>query len=189
MSATKKIDAAFAKFPPSTKEIVNKIRTLIHKTDSTINEGWKWGPAFEKNKLMMGLWGFKEHVSFVFYRGAEMSDKHKLFNYGFENAHNRVIKLRSMKDFNEKKFADYIKEAVKVDATGKKMVMNRTLVLPDDFAKWLSKNKKAKTFFDALPFTPKKEMVVLLNSAKQEETRKRRFEKITKSLLEGKKTF
>jgi hypothetical protein len=187
-SATKKIDAAFAKLPPFSKEIVNKIRALIHKTDPTIKEGWKWGPAFEKNKLMMGLWGFKNHVSFVFYRGAEMSDKHKLFNYGFDNAHNRVIKLTSMKDLNEKKYADYIREAVKLDATGK-MVMKRNLVLPEDFAKWLAKNKKAKTFFDSLPFTPKKEMVQLLNGAKQEETRKRRFEKITKSLLAEKKTL
>jgi hypothetical protein len=185
-SATKKIDLAFAKFPVHTQEIVNKIRALIHKTEPSVNEGWKWGPAFEKNGLIFGLWGFKEHVSFVFYRGAEMSDKHKLFNYGFDNAHNRMIKLKSMKDLNEKKFADYIKEAVKLNGAGK-MVMQKTIVLPPDLSKWFTKNKKAKTFFDSIAFTNKKEMVQLLTGAKQEETRKRRFEKITKALLAGKK--
>jgi uncharacterized protein YdeI (YjbR/CyaY-like superfamily) len=185
--ATKKIDVALAKAPPHIQEITGKIRLLIHKTEPTIREAWKWGPAFEKNKLIMGLWGFKEHVSFVFYRGAEMSDKHKLFNYGENNARNRMIKLTSLKDFNEKKFADYIKEAVKVDAGEKKTIPQRTLALPLELSKWFSKNKKAKTFFDNLAYTNRKEMVLAITGAKQEETRKRRFEKVAKALSAGKK--
>jgi len=144
---------------------------------------------------MMGLWGFKNHVSFVFYRGAEMSDKHKLFNYGFDNAHNRVIKFTSRKEVNGKKLADYIKEAVKIDAAGKMSlkrsveISSRKLDVPADLKTWLSKNKKAKTHFDSLAFTYKKEMVLLLNTAKQEETRKRRMKKVQQSLLAGNKTI
>ena len=192
MSSTK-ITLAFSKFPEPTRTMLNNIRTLIHKTDPTIKEGWKWGPAFEKNSLMMGLWGFNNHISFVFYRGAEMSDNHKLFNDGFSNAHNRMIKFALTDKINEKKLADYIREAVKIDAAGKMSLKSairnaeRKVVLPPDFAKWLGKNKKAKIFFDGIAYTFKKEMVQLLNTAKQEETRKRRFVKITEALKNGKK--
>jgi hypothetical protein len=187
-SASKKIDVAFNKFPPDIQEITNKIRFLIHTTEPSVHEGWKWGPAFEKSGLLFGLWGFQKHVSFVFYRGAEMSDKHQLFNYGFDNAHNRMIKLTSLKDFNAKKFADYIKEAVKLDAAGK-MVMQKIIALPPELSKWFAKNKKSKTFFDSIAYTYRKEMVQLLISAKQEETRKKRFEKITNALSSEQKTI
>ena len=187
------IDEAFAKYTGEIKDIVNKIRAIIHKAAPGIEEGWKWGAAFEKNGLAMGLWGFKNHVSFVFYRGAEMSDKHKLFNDGLNNAKSRMIKFRSMKEVNEKKLSDYIKEAVKLNKAGKIDVKKASekqehkIAIPPDLKKWLSANKKAKAFYDSLPYTPKKEMILSLNGAKQEETRKRRFLKITTALKAGKR--
>lgn len=188
-----RIDQAFAKLPENIREIAAKIRTIIHKADPTIQETWKWGPGFEKNGLALGLWGFKAHVSFVFYRGAEMSDKHKLFNAGLDNAKNRMIKFTSLKEVNEKKLVDYIKEAVKLNSAGKINMkaaiekQERKIEIPADLKKWLAANKKAKTFFETLPFTSKKEMALALTGAKQEETRKRRFLKITTALKEGKR--
>lgn len=185
-SASKKIDQAFAKFPGEIREIVNTIRAIIHKAEPSIEENWKWGPAFEKNGLAMGLWGFKKHVSFVFYRGAEMSDKHKLFNNGFDNAHNRMIKFTSLKEVNAKKISDYVKEAVKINSKTKQ-APKRKLELPEDLAKWFLKNKKAKTFFDSIAYTFRKEMIHHLTKAKQEETRKRRFIQVTEALKAGRK--
>ena len=188
-----RIDLAFAKYTGEIKDIVTKVRAIIHKAEPSIEESWKWGPAFEKNGLVLGLWGFKNHVSFVFYRGAEMSDKHKLFNDGLNNARSRVIKFRTQKEVNAKKLSDYIKEAVKLNKSGKIDVkkasekQERKLEIPAALEKWLLTNKKAKTFFDSLPYTSKKEMILLLTGAKQEETRKRRFLKITTALKAGKR--
>lgn len=192
-TASARIDTAFAKYTGEIKDIVTKVRAIIHKAAPGIEESWKWGPAFEKNGLAMGLWGFKNHVSFVFYRGAEMSDKHKLFNDGLNNAKNRMIKFTSVKEVNEKKLSDYIKEAVKLNKAGKVDVkkasekQERKIVIPPDLKKWLSTNKKAKAFYDSLPYTPKKEIVLSLTGAKQEETRKRRFLKIITALKAGKR--
>lgn len=191
--SSKRIDQAYAKFTPEIREIVNVIRAIIHKADPTIEETWKWGPGFEKNGLALGLWGFKAHVSFVFYRGAEMSDKHKLFNAGLDNAKNRMIKFTSLKEVNEKKLIDYIKEAVKLNAAGKINIkkvtekQERKIETPAELKKWLTANKKANAFFESLPFTSKKEIAQSLNGAKQEETRKRRFLKITTALKAGKR--
>ena len=191
--ASKRIDQAYAKLTPEIREIANAIRAIIHKAEPSIEETWKWGPGYEKNGLAMGLWGFKAHVSFVFYRGSEMSDKHKLFNSGFENAKNRMIKFISLKEIKEKKLIDYIKEAVKLNSAGKinsKKVTEKQehkIEIPADLKKWLTSNKKANAFFESLPFTSKKEIAQSLNGAKQEETRKRRFLKITTALKAGKR--
>jgi hypothetical protein len=187
-AASKRIDQAYAKLSPPIREIIVKVRAIIHKADPSIEETWKWGPAFEKNGLVLGLWGFKKHVSAVFYRGAEMSDKHKLFNAGLDNAKIRMIKFTSLKEVNEKKLIDYVKEAVKLNAAGKMDIktaiekQERKIEIPADLKKWLTTNKKAKNFFETLPFTSKKEIVLALTNAKQEETRKRRFLKITTAL-------
>jgi hypothetical protein len=191
-NASLRIDQTYAKLPADIREITLKIRAIIHKAEPAIEETWKWGPAFEKNGLVLGLWGFKKHVSLVFYRGAEMNDRHELFNAGLDNAHSRMIKFTSLKEVNEKKLVAYVKEAAKINSSGKLNVSKaaekaeRKIEIPAELLKWLAKNKKAKTFFDELAYSYKKEIVKQLTGAKQEETRKRRFDKITKALLAGK---
>ena len=139
--------------------------------------------------MVCGLWGFEKHVSFVFYRGSEMSDKHKLFNNGFDNAHNRMIKFTSIDQLNEKKLIAYVKEAVKLNKSTEKKSAPKEIEIPVELKNWLSKNKNAKKFFEGLNYTTRKEIIHLLTQAKQEETRKRRFEKIKQNLLAERKTI
>lgn len=63
----------------------------------------------------------------------------------------------------------------------------KTVTVPDDLAKAFAKNKKAKTFFDALAYTGRKEYVMWIVSAKREETRAERVKKTVEKLLAGKK--
>lgn len=190
-TASARITAAYTKLPGEIGEITARIREIIHKSGPELKETWKWGPGFELNGLAIGLWGFKKHVSLVFYRGSEMSDKHKLFNDGFDNAHNRMIKFSSLKEVNEKKLAVYIKEAVKLNTISVKTVAKstRALEIPGELISWFTKNKKAKTFFDSLAFTYRKEYVQHITGAKQQSTRERRFIQVTESLKTGKKTI
>jgi hypothetical protein len=62
----------------------------------------------------------------------------------------------------------------------------RTVDVPEDLRKLLAKNKKAKEVFEALTYSHKKEYVDWLTSAKKEETRLRRLEKLKDALLKGK---
>lgn len=52
----------------------------------------------------------------------------------------------------------------------------KTIMLPDDLEKILNKNKKAKTIFDALAFSHKREYVEWIITAKRDETRKARLQ-------------
>lgn len=54
--------------------------------------------------------------------------------------------------------------------------VKRTVKPPEDFAARLASNNDAKSFFDSLSFTNKKEYVVWILSAKQEATRQKRLD-------------
>lgn len=184
-----KIDAAYVKLSPQIKEITVTLRELINASGAGLNETWKWGPGFEKDgTLLIGLWGFKKHVSLVFYRGAEMSDKHKLFNDGFDNAHNRMIKFTSLSELNVKKVLDYVKESVKV--AGKPLPkVERRFTVPAELEKQFKKQKRAYTFFETLSAACKREYCNYVSEAKQEATRTRRAEKVIEALKEKKKSL
>ena len=63
--------------------------------------------------------------------------------------------------------------------------VNKTINLPEDFAKQLHKNKKEKEFFETLSFTNKKEYVEWIVTAKREETRATRVEESVERLSKG----
>jgi len=63
----------------------------------------------------------------------------------------------------------------------------REIEIPTDLAKLLAKDKPAKTFFDSLSYTHRKEYVRWITEAKKEETRQSRLAKIIPLLHEGKR--
>lgn len=62
----------------------------------------------------------------------------------------------------------------------------RTIDPPADFKKALAKNSKAKTIFEALSFTHRKEYVRWIEEAKKPETRVVRIEKAVGMIAQGK---
>ena len=63
----------------------------------------------------------------------------------------------------------------------------RTVEAPAMLKKALARSKAARANWEKLAFTHKKEMVVWIEGAKQEETRARRLAKVVQVLEEGKK--
>jgi uncharacterized protein YdeI (YjbR/CyaY-like superfamily) len=59
--------------------------------------------------------------------------------------------------------------------------------LPEDFLQELSKNKKAKTFFEGLNKTNQYAIAWRLQTAKKPETREKRLKEILAMMREGKK--
>jgi hypothetical protein len=64
---------------------------------------------------------------------------------------------------------------------------NRIVTAPKDLQKLLAKNAKARSFFDSLSFTNRKEYVVSIVEAKKPETRAARLTKTVELLSKGKK--
>jgi len=64
----------------------------------------------------------------------------------------------------------------------------REIAVPDDLAAALAADDQARTYFDSLAFTHRKEWVRWIEEAKKPETRTTRVAKTVQSLREGKRT-
>jgi uncharacterized protein YdeI (YjbR/CyaY-like superfamily) len=189
-AVSKRIDAAYAKHSGDIAKLLKDIRSAIHATKSGLEETWKWGPGFALNgKLLIGLWGFKNHVSLVLYRGAELMDKHKLINDGFDNAHNRMVKFTEYKQFNKKKVMDLVKEAVKLEKSGAEKVNKSQMKVPAELTKFFSNNKAAGKFFSELPHSFQREYVQYITKVKTKATREKHVKEVCAALKTKKRSL
>jgi|SRR6185437_6859187 len=185
-NASKQIDRAFTGFTGFQKQYSIHLRKLVHKAIPDIKEDWKWGPNFNSNGMVCGIWGFKDHVKLVFFKGSLMSDKHKLFAHGMNNQGNRSIHFTAGDKIDDKKIIEYFKEAATINKKGLKPVKKKIVVkVPAELAKALAKDKAAKAYFDSLAPSHRREYAEYIEQAKQAETRERRLIK-TMSMLADK---
>ncbi|MEQ1666595.1 MAG: DUF1801 domain-containing protein [Bdellovibrionales bacterium] len=186
VDATLKIDGYINDLPPWSKEICNKLRKVILTTSTKIVEDWKWGPNYYYEGMICGYGAFKNHVSFVFFQGVLMSDPQKILMENEGNLHNRHIKFTSSKEINATVLKSYIKEAMKNNVLGEKIIQPKvkTVTLHDDFVKALQK-AKLRLKFEAYTYYKQKEISEWISSAKQDATRESRIEKAIEMILVG----
>ncbi len=184
--ATYQISEYINSMPEWSREICVKLRTIVHKADPQMTEDWKWGPNFYHNGMVCGFGAFKKHVSLVFFQGAQLKDTKKILSEGGNNAHNRGIHFKELKEVKEKVLIDYIKEAVQLNLTGRAVGISKAAIeeidTPADLQKLLETNKLTE-YFDMLPYTLRKEYINAINDAKKEETRINRICKTIEMLL------
>jgi uncharacterized protein YdeI (YjbR/CyaY-like superfamily) len=188
--ATKRIDEAYAKHSGEIRQLLDSLRAAIHEAKAGLEETWKWGPGFALDgKLVIGLWGFKQHVSLVLYRGAEIKDKHKLINDGFDNAHNRMVKFTGYKQFSRKKVIDLVKEAVQLEKSGTEKVNKSQMKVPAELSRFFAANKAAAKFFGELPHSFQRTYVQYITKVKTKATRERHVEEVSAALKAKKRSL
>jgi hypothetical protein len=186
--ATQQVLNYIDEMPDFSKSICKKLRSIILKADPEIVEEWKWGPHYSLNGMVCGYGGFKQHVKLTFFNGAGMKDAKKLFNHCVDNEFSRSVKYTDVKEIDEKAILEYVKESVAVNKKGfKREVKDKTVEVPDDLQKAITKNKTASKFFDTLTYGYKKEFVEWVTTAKRAETRSERVDKIVAMCAEGRK--
>lgn len=92
-----------------------------------------------------------------------------------------LIILKSIREQIGKSFGDKVKITVELDTEP------RVIEVPKDVMKELKQHKDAKTFFDTLSYSHKREYVMWINEAKRDETRQNRIVKTIEMLKKGKK--
>ena len=88
---------------------------------------------------------------------------------------------RSMRDGANVKVGDVLNVVMEVDSAP------RSVDVPADFKDALSKNKKAREFFETLPPSHKRAYVEAIMEAKKSETRTKRIDHAIEMLAKGKK--
>jgi len=190
----KAIDGYIAKSAAFARPIMNHIRELVHNACPEVEEKMKWSfPHFDyKGEMMCSMAAFKQHAAFGFWKAALMKDPILRETAQSEVAMGHLGRLTSLKDLpSDKKMTAWIKEAMKLNEEGKKVIKPKTtekkeLVVPDYFSNAISKNKKAKKIFDEGSYSFRKEYVLWVAEAKTEETRNSRLKTSIEWIAEGK---
>jgi len=188
-----RVDAYIAKAEPFAQPILKHLRKLIHATCPETQETIKWSFAsFDYKGPFCSMAAFKQHCAFGFWKAALMKDNKKL-EANQESAMGHLGKITNLKDLpSDKIIIGYIKEAMKLNETGaklpprKKITDAKPLSVPPYFKTALSKNKKAKEFFENFAPGQKKEYILWLTEAKTEETRNKRMEQAIEWISERK---
>ncbi len=194
MPYSKKIDVYISKSAGFAKPILNHLRKLVHTTCPDAEEKMKWSfPHFDyKGEMMCSMAAFKQHAVFGFWKATLMKDKVLSETAKSEVAMGHLGRITSLNDLPpDKKIIAWIKEAMKLNKDGKKIVkakpiVKTALIIPDDFINPVKKNKKAWATFEAFSTSEKKEYVEWFTEAKAEKTKNRRLAQAIEWMAEGK---
>ena len=186
-----RVDTYIAKSADFAKPILNHLRDLVHEACPEVEEEWKWSfPHFSYKGMFCSMAAFKEHCAFGFWKSSLIVDKK---GQNIEQAMGQFGRLTKLSDLPSKKvMIEYIKLAKKLNDDGVKSPTRakpkapRELVVPDDLAKALKRNKAAQATFDTFSPSNKREYVDWITEAKAEATRSRRLETAIEWMAEGK---
>lgn len=168
-------------------EELHLLREILLK--SGLTETIKWGqPNYElRGKHIVGLGAFKSYFGLWFHQGALLKDdQKKLLNAQVgKTVAMRQWRFDSAEEIDEKLILQYVAEAVENQKAGIeiKPVKRKPLIIPQELQKAFDSNPEVKTSFDLFGLTQKREYAEYIESAKREETRKNRIEKITPMIL------
>ena len=187
-----RIDAYIAKAAPVAQPILQRIRDVVHEACPEVEETMKWSmPTFVyAGGILAGMAAFKQHASFGYWKHAlvmgEDAQRDGMGSYG---------KMATLKDVPSKRrlVAD-IRRAMQLNEAGVKTPGPRKTAAPKpppetppDLLAALAKNRKARTTFEALAPSHRREYVEWITEARRDETRARRLAQTVEWLAEGKR--
>ena len=185
-----RVDAYIDKAGDFAKPILNHLRSLVHEACPEVEEDYKWSfPCFMYKGMFCNMAAFKEHCAFGFWKSKLILDKN---GQSLETAMGQFGRITKVSDLPPKKvLVEYVKLAKKLNDDGVKAPNRvkkppRELVVPDDLAKALKRNKAAQATFDKFSASNKREYVDWITEAKTEATRNKRLETAIEWMAEGK---
>jgi uncharacterized protein YdeI (YjbR/CyaY-like superfamily) len=173
------------------EKLLKLLRELISST--VLVETVKWGmPVYTlNNRNVVGFSAFKSWTGLWFYQGVFLKDPEKRLISAQEGTTKglRQMRFSSLNEIEESRelILAYLEEAIQNQKEGKviKPERNKKLEIPEELQDAFSNDPALKDAFDALSLTNKRDFAEYVVSAKREETKKQRLEKIIPMILEG----
>lgn len=167
------------------------LREIILACD--LVEELKWGlPCYtQSGKNIVIIQDFKEYCAIMFFKGVLLKDTKKILVELTKNVQSaRQIRFTSLNEVvkNKSNIKAYIKEAVEIEKSGKKVELKKLsdYPIPEEFEKLLNEMPKLKKAFQAMTPGRQKGYIFYFSSAKQSKTREERIEKYLQKILDGK---
>jgi uncharacterized protein YdeI (YjbR/CyaY-like superfamily) len=174
---------------PAWNEELARLREILLETG--LEETVKWGgPVYTHDgKNIVGIGGFKHYFGLWFFQGALLADKDRVLisAQAGQTKALRQMRLTSAKEINARRIKAYVKEAIQLAKQGIviKPDRDKPLLIPAELTKALKKNAKAATAFERMSKSCRREYAEYISSAKQDETKQRRLDKILPMIQAG----
>lgn len=169
-------------------EELELLKSIIDKTE--LLETTKWGGCIYtlKGKNVLGIGGFKNFFTIWFFNGVFLKDENQVLVNAQEGVTKSLRQWRftSKEDINEKDILSYIKEAIENEKQGKIIKpQKKEFLIPIELQKELDGDFLLSEAF--MKFTPYKQndFIEYITTAKREETKLLRIEKIKPLILSG----
>jgi len=167
------------------------LRELISST--ALEESVKWGmPVYTlNNKNVAGFSAFKSWAGLWFYQGVFLKDPDRKLINAQEGVTKglRQMRFSSFQEIEESReiILSYLREAIQNQKEGKeiKPARNKPLEMPTELEHAFSHDPSLKESFETLSLSKKREYAEYVGSAKREETRQQRLEKVVPLIREG----
>lgn len=187
MDKDDRIDAYIAKSADFAKPILTHLRERAHKVAPEADEDIKWGaPAFVANgQILFIMASFKAHVAVNFWRGKELlGDKAR------DGAMGQMGKVATLGDLPDDETLDALIAAALELSTSpppKKKSTPKPEKLHPEFAAALDKAPAAKSNYEGMSPSCRREYCDWINEAKRDATREKRIATAVEWIGEGKK--
>ena len=169
---------------------LKRLREILQSTELT--EDVKWGgPCYTYDgKNVVGIGGFKSYFGLWFFQGALLEDKKKALINAQEGTTKalRQWRMNSAKEIKPAAIKAYIKEAIQLVKDGRSIgpQKKKPVIVPPELMQALAKNAASRKGFDNLRLGLQREYTDHIASAKREETKQKRIEKILPTIAAGK---
>ena len=169
-------------------EEIELLKSIVNKTP--LVETTKWGGIVYTydDKNVLGLGGFKNYFTIWFFKGVFLKDEANLLvNANEENTKSlRQWRFTSKDDVNEKMILQYIYQAIEVEKAGLEIKpQKKETVIPLLLQQEMDANTGLHENFLLLTPFKQREYCEYIDTAKREETKLSRLEKIKPMILQG----
>ena len=173
------------------KEELFQLRNLA--LSRKLTETYKWSfPVYTLGgKNIIGLGAFKSYTGIWFFQGGLLKDSAKVLTNAQEGKTQamRQWRFHSSAEIrqNEALILAYIDDAIANHKAGRaiKATKRKPLVIPSELQNVLDKDQKLNQAFEGLNLTRKRDFAEYIQTAKREETKKKRLDKIIPMIFEG----
>lgn len=179
----------FFEAAPLWRSELESLRKILKSTG--LWEEVKWGaPCYTFGGAnIVGLGAFKTYFGLWFFQGALLRDPSKVLVNAQEGRTRamRQWRMTSAGEIDAPAIKKYVEEAIALAKAGKRVAKSpaKKLVMPDELAAALAKNRKAGAAFKALTPGRQREYADYVSEAKREETRAKRVGKILPMITAG----
>lgn len=174
------------------KQEMTLLREII-LDNKDLTEDYKWmHPCYTlQGKNVVLIHGFKDYCALLFHKGALLKDPKGILIQQTENVQSaRQIRFTGINQIKQQKaiIKDYIKEAVAIQRSGKKVTLKETkdFSIPEELTIKLKEDKDLHNAFYALTPGRQRAYLFYFGQAKQSQTRASRIEKYVPKILDGK---